>query len=75
MNLVSCHVIMKKPNSSVILNFRSHLVNNYLEKGFVIVGNNSRQLSSILNDVKLRIHSIDQIETDFVMEKTQQFPQ
>ena len=36
LNLVSFHRFMKKPNSTVILNFRSRLVNNYLEKGFYI---------------------------------------
>ena len=66
-NLLYFHVLMEKPDSTVILNFRSRLVNNYLEKWFLIVGHNSRHLSSILNYVKLRIHVIDQIETDFVM--------
>ena len=41
-----------------------------LLKGFVIIKNNSNQLSSAANDVKLRIHVIDQPKTDLVMEKT-----
>ena len=32
LNLLSCHGLMKKTDSTVILNFRSRLVNNYLEK-------------------------------------------
>ena len=34
LNLVSCHGLTKKLNSTVILNCRSHLINNYLAKGF-----------------------------------------
>ena len=60
---------MEKPDSNVILNCRYSLVNNYLAKGFVIFENNSKQLSSLLNDVKLRIHVIDKLETDFVVAK------
>ena len=60
---------MEKPNSTVIFNCRSCLVDNYLEKGLFIIANNSNQLSSLPNDVKLIIHVIDQLETDFVMEK------
>ena len=29
----------------------------------------SKQLNSLPNDVKLRIHAIDQLETDFIMAK------
>ena len=50
-------------------------MNNYLAKGFLIIGNNSKQLSMLPNDVKLRIYAIEQLETDFVMAKTQQFNQ
>ena len=59
MNLVSCHGFMKKPNSTVILNLQSYLVNYYFEKGLIIIKHNYIQLSSALNDVKLRIHAID----------------
>ena len=60
---------MKKPNATVILNCRYCLVNDYLEKGFFIIENNSNQLSILPNDVKLRIYTIDKLETDFVMAK------
>ena len=66
---------MEKNNSTVIFNCRSCLVNNYLEKGFIIIANNSNKLSILLNDVKLIIHAIDKRETYFVMKKTQQFTQ
>ena len=69
LNLVSCHVFMERPNSTIVLNFRCLLVNNYLSKGFFIIENNSKQLSIIPNDVKLIIHGIEKLETDFVMEK------
>ena len=35
MNLVSCHGLTEKTNSTVILNCLSSLVNNYLSKGFL----------------------------------------
>ena len=44
-------------------------MNKYLSKGFFIIANNSKQLSSLPNDVKLIIHAIDQLETDFSMKK------
>ena len=69
MNLVSCHGFIEKPNATVILNWWYPLVNNYLAKGLFIIENNSKQLSSLPNDVKLIIHGIDHIETDFVMSK------
>ena len=69
MDLVSCHGFMEKSNSTVILNLRSRLVNHYLEKGFVIIKHNSKQLISLPNDAKLRIHAIDQLEAYFVMAK------
>ena len=69
-NLVSCYGFMEEPNSTVILNFQSCLVNYYLEKCFVIIKHNSKQLHSVPNDVKLRIHAINQQKTDFGMAKT-----
>ena len=60
---------MKKPNSTVILNFRSRLINNYLAKGFYIIKKVSKQLSLLPNDVKVIINLIDQMETYFVMAK------
>ena len=69
LNLVSCHGFTKKPNSTVILNCRSCLLNNYLAKGFYIIEKYSKQKIMLPNDVKLRIHVIDQMDTDFVMAK------
>ena len=37
MNLISCHVFMKKPNSTVILVFWSCLVNYYLAKQLLLL--------------------------------------
>ena len=34
LNLVYCHGFTKKPNSTVVLNFRSRLINNHLSKVF-----------------------------------------
>ena len=58
---------MDKPNSTVILNCRSRMVNKYLAKLFYVIENDSKQLSMLTNDVKLRINVIDQLDTDFVM--------
>ena len=69
LNLVSCHGFVDNPNSTDILNYRSRLVNRYSAKVFFVIENNSNQLSSLLNDVKLRIHAIEQLEIDFVIEK------
>ena len=44
-------------------------MNNYLEKGFFIIENKSKQLSILPTDLKLRIHAINQLETYFVMAK------
>ena len=73
LNLVSCHGFTEKPNAIIILNCQSSLVNNYLEKGFLIIEKESKQLKIIPNDVKLRINAIDQLETYFYEKKTQQF--
>ena len=58
---------MKKLKSTEILLCRSRLVNYYLAKGFVILEHNSKQLSSVPNDLKLRIHAINKPKTDYVM--------
>ena len=58
---------MKKPDSNIILNCRSCLVNYYLEKKIVNIEHNSKQLSSAPNDVKLIIYVIDKQKTDYVM--------
>ena len=71
-NLVSCHGFMKKPNSTVIINCQSRLINNYLSKRFYIIEQNTKQLSFIPNDVKLIIHLIDQLKIDYVMVKNEE---
>ena len=73
MDLVSCHGFMKKPSSTVILNCRSSLVNNYLAKGYFIIEKDSKHLKILPNDVKLIFHVINQLDKYFIMEKTQQF--
>ena len=60
---------MKKPNSTVILNCRSFLIKNYLEKVFYIIENDSNKLSLLPNDVKLRINMINQMDADFFVKK------
>ena len=65
---------MKKQNSTVMVNYLSRLMNNYLSKGFYIIENYSKQLSLLPNDVKLGINLIDQMNTDFSWQKTKQFP-
>ena len=54
-NLVSCHGFMKKPNSTVKLNFQNCLVNNYLSKGLSLIEYKTKQLSLLPNDVKLSL--------------------
>ena len=60
---------MKKQNSNVILNCQYRLVNNYLAKGLFIIEKESKQLSILPNDAKLKIYVIDQLEIYFVMAK------
>ena len=48
-------------------------MNNYLEKGFYIVENYSKQLSMLQNDVKLIINVIDQPDKDFSWKKQGNF--
>ena len=60
---------MEKPKSNFILNCRIRLVNNYPEKYFFMMENNSKMLSILPNDVRLRIHTIAQIEKDLVVAK------
>ena len=55
----------------MILNCRSRLIKNYLFKGFSIIEHNTKQLSLIPNDVKLRINLIDKLKTDYVMVKNE----
>ena len=67
LNLVSCHRFTKKPNTILILNCQSRLVNKYLAKLLFIIKMESKQLKSLPNDVKLIIYVIDQLEKDFIM--------
>ena len=71
LNLVSCNGFTKKPNSTVILNCQSRLINNYLSKGLPIIEQNKNQLSLITNDVKLIVNLIDQLEIYYVMVKNE----
>ena len=66
-NLITCHGLMKKPNSTVILVCQYVLVNYYLAKVFVILEHKSKQWSSVPNDVKLIIHAINKQNTYYVM--------
>ena len=50
------------------------MINMYLAKEFYIIEKESKQLSLIPNDFKLRINLINQMDTDFFMVKTKQFP-
>ena len=69
LNLLPRHRFMKKPNSTVILNFRTCLIHNYLSKGFSIIEYNTKQFCLLPNDVKLRINLINLLDTDHVMVK------
>ena len=60
---------MKKPNSTVILNLRTCLINNCLSKVFYIIEHNTNQLSFIPNDARFRINLINQLDTYYVMVK------
>ena len=61
---------MKKPNLTVILNCQYCLVNNYLEKGFYVIEQESKQLSILPNNAKLGIYVIEELETDLYMVKS-----
>ena len=73
LNLVSFHEFMLKSNSTVILNFRSRMINNYLSKGLFIIDWSSKQLKLIPNDLILRINLVGKLKTYFVMVKTMHF--
>ena len=69
LNLLSCHGLIKEPNSTVILNCQYLTVNNYLAKGLFVIEKDSKQKSMLPNDVKLIINVIDQLDTYFFMAK------
>ena len=71
LNLVSCHGFMRKPNSTVILNFQSRLIENCLAKGFHIIEKDLKQLSLLPIDMKLIFNIMNQRDTDFFMKKKQ----
>ena len=50
--------IHEDQNSTVVLVFRSRLVNHYLEKCFVILEQKSKNLSSVLNEAKQTTNAI-----------------
>ena len=57
----------------MILTCQSRLVENYLAKIFYIIEKDSKQLSLLPNDVKLRINMINQMDTDFSWQKQSNF--
>ena len=63
---------MKKQNSTMILNFRTHLINNDLSKGLYIIERGTKQLIFLPNDVRLIINLNNQLDTDSVMVKKNQ---
>ena len=73
LNLVSCHGFMKKPNSTVILNFQYHLVKTYLEKVFYVIESDSKQKFMLPNNLELRANVIDKLDTDFSWQKKRNF--
>ena len=66
-NLIPSHGFMKNKNSTVILLFCTRLVEYYLEKGFVIIEHNFKNLSIILNKLEQRIHAFYMNDLDYVM--------
>ena len=62
---------MKKQNSTVILNFQTRLIKNYLAKGFYITEKGTNQLSLLTNDVMLKINLNNQLDTYYFMKKKQ----
>ena len=71
LNLLSCNGFMLESNSTVILKFRSRLINNYLSKGLFIIEQSPKQLNFISNDVILKINLVNQLKTHYVMVKNE----
>ena len=69
LNLVPCHGFMRKPDSAVILNLLSRLINDYLSKVLYIIEKGSNKLSLLPNYVRLRINLNNQLNTDFIIAK------
>ena len=54
---------------TVILNCQTRMINNYLSKELFIIEQSTMQFNLLPNTVKSRINLIDELETDFFMEK------
>ena len=67
MNLISCHGFIKDTNSTVVILYRTPLVEYYLAKVFVILEHNSTELSIVPNEVKQIMHAIDMHDSEYVM--------
>ena len=74
LNLISCHVFMKKTKETVILLCHYCLVNYNLSKRFVILEHNFNHLSGVPNEVKQIIHAIHIQKYIFLWHVTQKFP-
>ena len=68
MNLIPCHELMKDTNTTVILVCRNWQMEYYLTKGFLILEQRSKNLSSLPNKEKQRIHTIDMHDSEYVMD-------
>ena len=60
-----------KSNSTVILNFRSRPIKNYLSKLLFVIEQGSKQLNLIPYNVRLRINMVDQLKTNYGMVKNE----
>ena len=60
---------MKKQNSTMILNFRTDLINDDLSKGLYIIERGTKQLIFLPNDLRLIINLNNQLVKDHVMAK------
>ena len=59
--------IHEQNKPTVILLCRNRLVEYYLEKGFIIIQHNYKNLSSVPNKSKQIIHAINTHKSEFVM--------
>ena len=67
MNLISCHGFGKDENLTVVLLCRTWFVGYQLEKWFIILEHNSKNLGSLPNEVKQIIHAIYIGGSDYVI--------
>ena len=68
MNLISCHEFIKEIHSTIIVLCHTWLMEYYLAKVLIILEHNSKNLSSVHNEAKQRIHAFNINKTDFVMD-------